>query len=48
VLPLSEEYIKISTIKLNKENAEEVYSQAKQEWDRQLQQIAERKQNLNK
>lgn len=42
VMPLSEEFIKISNLKFTRENAEEVYIQAKEEWNRQLQQIAEK------
>lgn len=34
VLPLSEEFIKIANLKFTRENAEQVYAQAQDEWQK--------------
>lgn len=43
ILPLSDEFVKIANLKFTRENAEQVYAQAEDEWQKQLQQIAENK-----
>ena len=48
VMPLSDEFVKIANLKFTRENAEQVYEQAEEEWQRQLQQIAEKDQIINK
>ena len=47
VLTLSDEFVKIASLKLTRENAEEVYAQAQDEWKRQYKQIAEAKASKN-
>lgn len=45
VLTLSDEFVKAASLKFTRENAEEVYAQAQDEWKRQYKQIAEAKAN---
>jgi hypothetical protein len=47
VLTLSDEFVKTASLKFTRENAEEVYAQAQDEWKRQYKQIAEAKASKN-
>lgn len=47
IQPLSEEFVKIANLKFTRENAEQIYAQAEEEWKQQYQAIAEAKKARN-